>query len=117
MSKIYTCSICDSEFNNSHSLNSHRHKYHPKGWKSKTDRDLEQKMEYKMDDQFSNSSIQNELYHNKAIAQDDESSQNEININGDKSLSSYIERLPKLFSITGDVLNDIKYLKKAVNVK
>ena len=32
-------------------------------------------------------------------------------------MSSYIERLPKLFRITGDVLNDIKYLKKAVNVK
>ena len=31
-----------------------------------------------------------------------------------KSLKPYIKRLPKLFRITGDVLDDIRYLNKTI---
>ena len=88
MSKLYTCSICDSEFKNSHSLSSHRHKYHSKGSKIKTGRDFEQKTPYKIDGRFSKSN---------------------------NSLSKYSRRLPKLFRIVGDILEDVKDLKEAVN--
>ena len=38
-------------------------------------------------------------------------------MNKNKSLRPYTKRLPKLFKITGVVLNDIKYLKKAVSMR
>ena len=111
---MYTCLICSSDFKNSRSLHSHKYKYHPKATTSTDNSDRELKMEYRMDDNGYNN--ENEFNH-KSIGQADESSENEIDINDDKSLSPYIERLPKLFMITGDVLKDIKYLKKAVNIK
>ena len=97
MTHIYTCSICDSEFKNSRSLYSHNYKYHPNTSKSTTGR---------------------ELYSNKTNSEAGESSLYEFDFHKNKAmLIKYIERLPKLARITGDVLDDVKDLKKAVREK
>ena len=46
-----------------------------------------------------------------------DSSQKEIDIHDNTSLTKYIERLPKLVKITGHILDDIKDLQKAVSEK
>ena len=114
MSKLYSCIICDSKFKNSRSLYAHKYKYHPQASTSTADSDRELKNKYGIGD--NESIIANEDYQNKLNSLTDDSSQNEININENKSLSPYTERLPKLFMIIGDVLKDIKYLKKVINV-
>jgi len=99
MTKIYTCSVCDSEFKNSHSLSSHKYKFHPNTSKSTTDKEVKQKMEYVMSDdgQFKDSIIQSELYSNKTNSEAGESSLYEFDFHKDKAmLIKYIERLPKL---------------------
>ena len=109
MSKLYSCIICDSKFKNSRSLYSHKYKYHPQAWRSTADSDRELKNKFGIGD--NESIIVNEDYQNKSNSLTDDSSQNEININENKSLSPYTDRLHKLFMIIGDVLKDIKYLK------
>ena len=114
MSKIHACTICNSEFKNSRSLYSHKYKYHPRTLSSTTDSEEEQKMNYDINDRESNN--QNESNFG-TLSKQGNFSQNETKVNKNKSLKPYIKRLPKLFRITGDVLDDIKYLKKAVRIK
>ena len=114
MSKIFACTICNSEFKNSRSLYAHKYKYHPKASTSTADSEEIQNMKYEINDNAS--STQNEPYF-KTVSQLEDFSQNKIKVNKNKSLRPYIKRLPKLFKITGVVLNDIKYLKKAVSMR
>ena len=71
---------------------------------------MKQKIKYGIDE--NDSTIQNEP-HFQSVSQLDESLPKKMNVNKNTSLKPYIKRLPKLFRITGDVLDDIKYLKRA----
>ena len=93
MTKIYTCLICSSEFKNSQSLHSHKSKYHPN--RSKT----------------GNSNLKQDM--GKDI---NDSSNKNVSHSRSKSIKPYIQRLPTLFRITTDLLDDIKYLKTAASV-
>ena len=118
---VVTCSICDKTYTDKYSLRAHISRYHKNKHNSKVsnttiDDNNAQNMEYRLDNNlFKNSVIQNESY-SKDSAYKDDSSQNEIIFQNNKLLP-YIERLPKLFRITTDLLNDIKYLKKVVKQK
>ena len=99
---VVTCSICDKTYTDKYSLRAHISRYHKNKHNSKVsnttiDDNNAQNMEYRLDNNLSkNSVIQNESYSK------DDSSQNEIIFQNNKLLP-YIERLPKLFRITGDV--------------
>ena len=96
MIRTFTCSICDSEFKNSRSLYSHKYKYHPKSLRPSTNQEVKRNKE-------------DEHGHN------DYDARKNIVKHYNKSLSKYTKRLPKLFRIVGDILDDVKELKEAAS--
>ena len=111
MIRTFTCSICDSEFKNSRSLYSHKYKYHPKSLGSTTNQEVKRKKEYK----HGHEGILNNSQSTSIKSQQDNDSRKNIVKHYKKSLPKFTRRLPKLFRIVGDILEDVKELKEAVS--
>ena len=95
------CSICNKTYIDKYSLSAHKSRYHKNKRNSNT-----------LDTMFDDTQ---KMEYSKGNTSKDYGSQNEINFQS--KLSPYIERLPKLFRITTNLLDDVKYLKRVVKQK
>ena len=103
------CSICNKTYANRYSLAAHKRRYH----KGKGKNAINIKKRYLNNELLSDESeIENERYIKKTKS-DNSMLNDSTSIN--KSLSNYTKRLPKLVRIVGDILEDVKELKKAVS--
>lgn len=107
------CSICNKTYANGYSLAAHRRRYH-KG-KDKTGINIRKKR-YLSDDLLSKeSNVNNERHVKRTKSDTSTNKQKLLHLNYNKSLLKYTKRLPKLFRIVGDILDDVKELKQAAS--
>ena len=99
-----------SEFKNARSLYSHKYKYHPKSLKSTTNGELNRKKEYG----HGQNRMPNNSYSTSTNSKIDNNSHKNMK-QYNKPLPKFTRRLPKLFRIVGDILDDVKELKEAVS--
>ena len=107
------CSICNKTYANRYSLAAHRRRYH-KG-KDKTDINIRKKR-YLSDDLLSKeSNVNNERHVKRTKSDTSTNTQKLLHLNYNKSLLKYTKKLPKLFRLVGDILDDVKELKEAAS--